>query len=136
MQRIHNDPGTWNVLWRPEGPLLMDLDDFDVGPVAIDLATMHFPWRLDTIPEDAPADEKWAQQRALVLSLYREVAEFPESWEAMFDPLRTLRGVFFDAWFSARWRDPGFAEHYPKDNPEDPAWWAKRIEQLTERLQG
>lgn len=43
MQRIHNDPGSWNVLWRPEGPLLMDLDDFDVGPVAVDLAVMHFP---------------------------------------------------------------------------------------------
>ena len=134
MQRIHNDPGSWNVLWRPEGPLLMDLDDFDVGPVAIDLAVMHFPWRLSTLDDSVTRDQQWPIQRAKVLEYYREVNDFPEAWEAMFEPMRALRGLFFDAWFSARWNDPGFSASYPKDDPTDPGWWDLQIKAMEEKL--
>lgn len=69
-----------------------------------------------------------------MLSYYREVAAFPEAWEAMFEPLRTLRGLYFDAWFATRWHQPGFAKHYPEDDPADPTWWEARVASLTRRL--
>jgi len=136
LQRIHNDPGIWNVIWRPQGPLMMDLDDFDVGPVATDLAIMHLPWRLSTISPDVSPEERARQQRAEILRLYREIEPFPEEWEALFEPLRTLRGLFFDAWFSARWTDPAFAQNYPKDNVTEEAGWTRRVEGFAARVAG
>jgi len=133
-QRVHDDPGTWNVLWRPQGPLLMDLDDFNVGPVAIDLAIMDIPYRLSTLPADMPRAERRPLQRAKVLEFYREVADFPEEWERMFVPLRGMRGLFFDAWFSARWADPGFADCYPDDTLTEPSWWRDNLDRIEQLL--
>lgn len=134
VQRVHDDPGSWNVLWRPQGPLLMDLDDFSVGPVAVDLAIMDIPYRLSTLPEGTPRAERRPLQRARVLEFYREVADFPEEWERLFAPLRGMRGLVFDAWFSARWQDPGFAACYPDDTFDDPAWWQENLDRLDRLL--
>lgn len=127
-QRIHADLGSWNVLWREDGPVMMDLDDFVVGPVALDLRLLSFPWRLDTLPEDLPRGERRDRQSDLVLSLYRERRPFPEAGEALMRPMGILRGVVFDAWFSANWSEPGFKAHYPDDNIEGEDYWTRGIQ--------
>ena len=126
-QRIHADLGSWNVLWRPEGPVAMDLDDFQVGPVALDLRLLSFPWRLDTLPAELDRKARREQQSALVLSLYRQRRDFPEAWEALMRPLGILRGVVFDAWFCTNWSEPGFKAHYPDDDIEGEAYWLRGI---------
>ena len=127
-QRIHADLGSWNVLWRPEGPVAMDLDDFQVGSVALDLRLLSFPWRLDTLPAELDRVARREQQSALILSLYRQQRAFPEAWEALMRPLGILRGVLFDAWFCANWSEPGFKAHYPDDDIEGEAYWLSGVE--------
>lgn len=129
-QRIHADLGTWNVLWRPEGPLLMDLDDFQVGPTALDLRMASFPWRLDTLPGDMDREARREHQHALVVEHYRRHLRFDDAWEALFRPTALLRGVVFDAWFSNNWDEPGFREHYPDDDITGAAYWSRGVEGL------
>ncbi len=127
-QRIHDDPGSWNMLWRPSGPVMMDLDDFTMGPVAIDVRMLREPWRLDALPEAMGGPERRASQQRLVVDLYREHHAFPAEWERLFRPTGIFRAIRFDAWFSARWRQPGFAAHYPDEDPTAPSWWRKVVE--------
>jgi Ser/Thr protein kinase RdoA (MazF antagonist) len=129
-QRIHADIGSWNVAWRGGEPVLMDLDDFQVGPVALDVRLMSFPWRLDTLPEGMDRKERRERQHELVASLYAEHHAFEPEWEALFKPTSMLRGVVFDAWFAHNWDEPGFKEHYPDDDITGEAYWLAGIEGL------
>jgi Ser/Thr protein kinase RdoA (MazF antagonist) len=76
------------------------------------------------------------KQSELVLSLYRERQEFPQAWEALMRPLSILRGVLFDAWFSANWAEPGFRQHYPDDDIAGEAYWLRSIEAMEGWLAG
>ncbi len=129
-QRIHADLGSWNVAWRPDGPLLMDLDDFQVGPTALDIRLMSFPWRLDTLSDEAPRRERREAQHELVVELYRRHLDFPESREALFEPTSLLRGVVFDAWLSHNWDEEGFKEHYLDDDVSGEAYWVESLEAI------
>ena len=135
VQRIHGDLYSGNALWRPQGPVLMDLDDFQVGPVALDLSLLSSSWRLDTLPAALDRAERRAVQHRLVLDLYREVRPFPSEWEPLVPLVRGCRAVEFDAWLSSRWKEPGFAEHYDQDDMTDPDWWRESVEGL-ERATG
>jgi Ser/Thr protein kinase RdoA (MazF antagonist) len=135
VQRIHGDCSSGNALWRADGPVFMDLDDFQVGPIAIDIPLLSFPWRLDTLPAEMDRRERRALQHQLVLDTYREVRPFDPKWEALVPLVRGCRDVTFDAWFSARWNEPGFAEIYDDDDITDPEWWRDSIEGL-ERAAG
>ncbi len=130
VQRIHGDSSSGNALWRADGPVFLDLDDFLVGPVAIDVSLLSASWRLDSLPVSMDRRERRAIQHQLVLDMYREVRPFPAQWEAVFPLVRGCRGVEFDAWFSARWNEPGFAEHYEDDDISKPQWWEQAIEGL------
>lgn len=133
-QRIHGDTYTGNILWKPSGPVFMDLDDFQVGPVAIDVKLLSFPWRLDSLPEDMDRRERREIQGQMVLKFYREINEFPEEWEKLFPLLSVYRDIQFDAWFCARWRQPGFAKNYENDDITAEKWWQQNIECLEELL--
>lgn len=127
LQRIHGDCYSGNVLWTNEGPLLMDLDDFQVGPVALDIKLLSFPWRLDSLAETMDRRERRKIQHQMVLDLYREHREFPKKFEALFPLLSSYRDIQFDAWFSARWREPGFAQNYPDDDITQKEWWNESL---------
>ena len=129
-QRIHADIGSWNVAWRGGEPILMDLDDFQVGPVAMDVRLMSFPWRLDTLPVEMDRRERRERQHELVASLYARHHAFEPEWEALFKPTSILRGVVFDAWFSHNWDEPFFKENYPEDDITGEAYWLTGIEGL------
>lgn len=134
VQRIHGDTYSGNVIWTSTGPVFMDLDDFQVGPTAMDIKLLSFPWRLDTLPEEMDRRERRKIQHQLVLDCYRETQEFPKQLEAIFPLLTVYRDIQFDAWFSSRWKDPGFARNYADDDICDPAWWKDSIDGLEESL--
>lgn len=130
MQRVHGDSYSGNALWRPDGPVLMDLDDFQIGPTAMDIPLMSFPWRLNNLPESMNRKDRRKFQHRLVLELYRQHRSFPEEWEALIPLTRACRNITFDAWMSARWNEPGFNETYEDDDLNDPNWWERSIESI------
>lgn len=134
IQRIHGDSWIGNTMWDSNGPILMDLDDFSMGPVALDLRLLSHGWRLNTLPESMSRAECRAIQQELVLSFYRELRSFPKSWEVLFPLLSACRDIQFDAWFSARWLEPGFAENYPNEDLTDFAYWKSSLNELQASL--
>lgn len=134
VQRIHGDTYSDNIIWNDSGPTFMDLDDFQIGPVAIDIRLLSFPWRLGTLPESMSKRESRIIQHNMVLDMYREVARIPEESEKLFPLLGAYRDIQFDAWFSARWKEPGFAENYEDDDITTIDWWKDSIEGLEEAL--
>lgn len=51
IQRVHGDTYSGNTMWSSSGPMFMDLDDFQMGPIALDLRLLSSGWRLNTLPE-------------------------------------------------------------------------------------
>jgi Ser/Thr protein kinase RdoA (MazF antagonist) len=134
VQRVHGDTYSGNVIWTSKGPVFMDLDDFQMGPVALDVKLLSFPWRLDTLSESMDRKERRRIQHQMVLDLYREFRSFPKEWEALFPLLSVYRDIQFDAWFSARWNDPGFASNYQDDDITTLDWWIDSIEALEDSV--
>jgi Ser/Thr protein kinase RdoA (MazF antagonist) len=130
LQRIHGDTYTGNVMWTKDGPVFMDLDDFQVGPVALDIKLLSFPWRLDSLPEEMDRKERRKIQNDMVLKFYREVSEFPSRFEKIFPLLSAYRDIQFDAWFSSCWKEPGFAKKYEDDDITNRSWWLENLDHL------
>ncbi len=123
-QRIHGDPGPNNVLWRDEGPFLLDFDDMYMGPVAGDLFLMgHSSLRHQDVPGELDRRDRWALQTAGLLTRYRALRSLSSQQESLFGLLFSLRSLVFDAWHCARWDEPAFHAAYAEDDPADPEWW-------------
>ena len=120
--RLHGDCHIGNVLWRDEGPHVVDLDDACMGPAVQDL------WML--VSGDA---ETMAQQLRELLAGYREFADFDEHELALIEPLRTLRMLRHNAWLAERWTDPAFPAAFPFFGSA--AWWSQQTTQLREQLE-
>lgn len=135
VQRIHGDTYSGNILWKPEGPIFMDLDDFQVGPIALDVRLLSFPWRLDTLPESLDRRERRIIQHNMVLDMYKEVSSLPEIQEKVLPLLGAYRDIQFDAWFSSRWNESGFTKQYEDDDITSSDYWVDSIEGLEEAVQ-
>lgn len=120
--RLHGDCHPGNVLWREEGPHVVDLDDACMGPAVQDL------WMLVSGDLDS-----MAQQMRLLLKGYRQFIPFDERELALIEPLRTLRMVRHSAWLAARWTDPSFPRAFPWFDTA--AYWSEQTTQLREQLQ-
>jgi Ser/Thr protein kinase RdoA (MazF antagonist) len=118
--RLHGDCHPGNVLWREEGPHVVDLDDACMGPAVQDL------WML--VSGDA---DSMAQQMRLLLKGYRQFMPFDERELALIEPLRTLRMVRHSAWLAARWTDPSFPLAFPWFDTA--AYWSEQTTQLREQ---
>ncbi len=134
IQRIHGDTYSGNTIWNSDGPIFIDLDDFQMAPVALDLRLLSSGWRLDTLPESMNRLECREIQQDLILNIYREYRSFPKSWESVFPLLSAYRDIVFDAWFSARWLEPGFALNYPDENIQDFNYWKNSLANLQNNL--
>lgn len=134
IQRVHGDTYSGNTMWNSNGPMFMDLDDFQMGPVGLDIRLLSSGWKLNTLPEGMSRIECRDIQQELILNFYREVHSFPKSWEAIFPLLSACRDVQFDAWFSARWMEPGFAKNYPDEDITALDYWKNSIEGLEASL--
>ena len=45
----------------------------------------------------------------------------------MFPLMSAYRDIQFDAWFSARWNEPGFAKNYEDDDITKAEWWIENM---------
>ena len=120
--RLHGDFHPGNIMWREEGPHVVDLDDACNGPAVQDL------WML--LSGDAAS---MSAQLDLLLSGYRMFRAFDERELALIEPLRTLRMIHHSAWIAARWDDPAFPAAFPWFG--SPAYWSQQATQLREQVE-
>ena len=120
--RLHGDFHPGNIMWRDEGPHVVDLDDACTGPAVQDL------WML--LSGDA---EAMRGQLAQVLSGYRVFRPFDDRELALIEPLRTLRMIHHSAWIAERWTDPAFPAAFPWFGGA--AYWSQQALQLREQVE-
>lgn len=120
-RRLHGDCHLGNVLWRDEGPHVVDLDDACMGPAVQDL------WMLVS----GDASTMRSQLRELLIG-YEEFTDFDDRELALIEPLRTLRMLRYSAWLAERWTDPAFPAAFPHFGT--PAYWEQQTAQLREQL--
>ena len=120
--RLHGDFHPGNILWRDEGPHIVDLDDACTGPAVQDL------WMMLSGDTDARQ-----QQLHALLGGYRELRDFALPELALVEPLRTLRMLHHSAWLAERWSDPAFPRAFAFF--ETPAYWSQQAQQLREQVQ-
>jgi Ser/Thr protein kinase RdoA (MazF antagonist) len=119
--RLHGDFHPGNVMWREEGPHVVDLDDACNGPAVQDL------WML--LSGDASA---MRQQLGPLLAGYRVFMPFDPRELALVEPLRTLRMICHSDWIAQRWSDPAFPIAFPWFGSA--GYWSQQTIQLGEQI--
>jgi Ser/Thr protein kinase RdoA (MazF antagonist) len=119
--RLHGDCHPGNILWTPDGPHFVDLDDARMGPAMQDL------WML-------LSGDRASMNRQLsdVLAGYEDFMEFDRRELHLLEALRTLRLIHYSAWIARRWDDPAFPAAFPWFNTQ--RYWQDRILELREQI--
>jgi Ser/Thr protein kinase RdoA (MazF antagonist) len=120
--RLHGDFHPGNLLWTPEGPHFVDLDEACNGPAVQDL------WML--LPSEPHA---LRAQFELLLEGYEAFRPFDRREIALIEPLRTLRMIHHSAWIARRWKDPAFPVAFPWF--EVSTYWQQQAQQLREQVE-
>ena len=120
--RLHGDCHPGNILWRDEGPHVVDLDDACNGPAVQDL------WML--LSGDRPT---MAMQLEWLLEGYEQFMPFDRRELTLIEPLRTLRMIHHSAWIAERWGDPAFPAAFPWFGTA--AYWQQQTQQLREQIE-
>jgi Ser/Thr protein kinase RdoA (MazF antagonist) len=120
--RLHGDFHPGNILWRDEGPHIVDLDDCCSGPAVQDL------WMLLSGSRTA-----MRMQLAHVLEGYRAFMHFDPRELALIEPLRTLRMLHHSAWLAERWNDPAFPAAFPWFGTA--AYWSQQTAAMREQIE-
>ncbi len=121
--RLHGDFHPGNVLWRDEGPHIVDLDDACQGPAVQDL-WMMLPGNVDASTVELEA----------LLEGYTMFRDFDRRELGLIEPLRTLRMIHHSAWIADRWGDPAFPAAFPWFGT--PGYWGQQATQLREQIEG
>jgi Ser/Thr protein kinase RdoA (MazF antagonist) len=116
-QRIHGDLQWGNMVWGADGPILLDFDDFLVGPPVQDI------WLLAR-----GHSEEARRARDQLLEGYELFRAFDRTTLALCEPLRALRIIHTSAWIARRWDDASFRTGFPAFGTE--AYWAREYEEL------
>jgi len=119
--RLHGDCHAGNLLWTPEGPHFVDLDDCRNGPAVQDL------WMLLSGSREAMTLGLNA-----LLSGYEMFCPFDRRELQLVEALRTLRLIHYSAWLARRWEDPAFPAAFPWFG--SPRYWQDRILELREQI--
>ncbi len=123
--RIHGDFHRGNlllydVLDEPKDLVVVDFDDFVMGPEVQDI------WML--LSGDQETSQSEIEQ---ILEGYEEFRHFPKHQLELIPFLRALRIISYAAWIARRWKDPVFPQLFPQF--QDYTYWAEETEAL-ERL--
>ncbi len=118
--RLHGDCHAGNILWTPDGPHFVDLDDCRMGPAIQDI------WMLLS----GERDEQTIQLEDY-LEGYEEFHDFNPSELNLIEALRTLRLMHYAAWLARRWEDPAFPKNFPWFNEQ--RYWEEHILTLREQ---
>lgn len=121
-RRVHGDCHPGNILWTPEGPHFVDLDDACTAPAVQDL------WML-------LSGEKSENQKQLhaLLDGYETVADFDYRELKLIEPLRTLRMIHHSAWLAHRWKDPAFPAAFPWFGST--SYWLEQTQLLQQQIE-
>ncbi|MEK6750280.1 MAG: serine/threonine protein kinase [Pseudomonadota bacterium] len=118
--RLHGDCHPGNILWTPEGPHFVDLDDARMGPAMQDLWMLLSGTRVQKL-----------RQLGLILDAYQDFYEFDTRELLLAEGLRALRIMHYAAWLARRWDDPAFPQNFPWFNTR--AYWEEHIAALQEQ---
>ena len=121
-RRVHGDCHPGNVLWTPDGPHFVDLDDACMAPAVQDF------WMLLSGNE---ADRRG--QLDALLDGYETVAEFDWRELRLIEPLRTLRILHHSAWLARRWADPAFPAAFPWFGSGN--YWQQQTDLLNQQIE-
>jgi len=113
--RLHGDCHPGNILWTPNGPHFVDLDDCCTGPAIQDL------WMLLSGSQD-----EMAAQLLVLLEGYETFSIFDYAEIQLIEPLRGLRLIHYCAWLARRWHFPWF---------NTPRYWEEQIVTFREQLE-
>jgi Ser/Thr protein kinase RdoA (MazF antagonist) len=122
LRRLHGDCHPGNILWTPEGPHFVDLDDACMGPSVQDF------WMLLS----GDPRERQVQLNAL-LDGYETIAEFDWRELKLVEPLRTLRMIHHSAWLARRWHDPAFPAAFPWFGSA--MYWQQQVDLLRQQIE-
>jgi Ser/Thr protein kinase RdoA (MazF antagonist) len=100
--RLHGDCHLGNILWQPQGPVFVDLDDCVNGPAIQDL------WMLLSGNPDEQA-RQWAD----LMAGYERFASIDQRQTRLIEVLRASRMLNHAAWIAERWLDPAFPRAFP-----------------------
>jgi Ser/Thr protein kinase RdoA (MazF antagonist) len=120
--RLHGDFHPGNILWRDEGPHIVDLDDCCSGPAVQDL------WMLLS-----GSLHDMRKQLRHVLDGYAAFTRFDTRELVLIEPLRTLRMLHHSAWLADRWADPAFPAAFPWFGTAN--YWSQQTQQLREQIE-
>ncbi|MDH4275037.1 MAG: serine/threonine protein kinase [Gammaproteobacteria bacterium] len=118
--RLHGDCHPGNILWTPEGPHFVDLDDARMGPAVQDLWMLLSGTRTQKL-----------RQVGVILDAYQDFYEFDPRELVLNEALRALRIMHYAAWLARRWDDPAFPQNFPWFNTR--AYWEEHISSLQEQ---
>ena len=119
--RLHGDCHPGNILWRDDGPHIVDFDDARMGPAIQDL------WMF-------LSGDRMQMTVALsdLLEGYTQFRDFDPRELHLMEALRTLRMMHYAAWLARRWQDPAFPRAFPWFNTN--RYWEEHILSLKEQM--
>jgi Ser/Thr protein kinase RdoA (MazF antagonist) len=120
--RLHGDCHPGNILWTPQGPHFVDLDDCRMGPAVQDLWMLLSGDRM-----------QMTVQLSELLEGYSEFHDFHPRELRLIEPLRTLRMLHYAAWLARRWNDPAFPMNFPWFGTEK--YWEEQLGFLREQAE-
>ncbi|BDY06852.1 serine/threonine protein kinase [Ferrimonas sp. YFM] len=120
-QRLHGDMHPGNILWTPDGPGFVDLDDARTGPAVQDLWMMLSGDRSQRV-----------MQLDILLEGYETFCDFNHSELQLVEPLRALRMIHYLSWLTLRWSDPAFPRNFPWFGTG--RFWEEQVLALKEQL--
>lgn len=118
--RLHGDCHLGNILWQPQGPVFVDLDDCMNGPAIQDL------WMfLSGNPDEQ--QRQWSE----LLAGYQRFATLDHGQTRLIEPLRAVRMLNHAAWIAERWADPAFPRAFPWFG--EARFWEQHVNDLIEQ---
>lgn len=121
-RRLLGDCHIGNILWTPDGPHFVDLDDACLGPAIQDF------WMLLS----GDPVQRQSQLHAL-LDGYESLVDFDWREARLTEPLRTLRMIHHSAWIARRWEDPAFPAAFPWFGQAH--YWQQQTDQLRQQIE-